>query len=58
MPDDRQSNPMSNDIRSVWQSQAVGRSNVSFEVIRKTRKLEETAHEQVVSTYVAASSSS
>lgn len=55
MPDDPQNNPMSNDIRSVWQSQTKKPSNVSLELIRrKARRLEETAHERVVSTSVAA----
>jgi hypothetical protein len=55
MPDDPQNNPMSNDIRSVWQSQTKKPSNVSLELIRrKARRLEETAHQRVVSTSVAA----
>jgi hypothetical protein len=55
MPDDPQKNPMSNDIRSVWQSQTKKPSNVSLELIRrKARRLEETTHQRVVSTYVAA----
>jgi uncharacterized membrane protein (GlpM family) len=46
---------MSNDIRSVWQSQTKKPSNVSLELIRrKARRLEETAHQRVVSTSVAA----
>jgi hypothetical protein len=55
MPDDPQNNPMSNDIRSVWQSQTKKPSNVSLDVIRrKARRLGETGRERVVSTYVAA----
>jgi hypothetical protein len=55
MPDNPRNNPMSNDIRSVWQSQTKKPSNVSLELIRrKARRLEETAHQRVVSTYVAA----
>jgi len=43
------------DIRSVWQSQAKKPSNVSLELIRRNaRRLEETAHQRIVSTYVAA----
>lgn len=55
MPDEPRNNPMSNDIRSVWQSQTKKPSNVSLELIRrKARRLEETAHQRVVSTSVAA----
>jgi len=43
------------DIRSVWQSQAKKPSNVSLELIRRNaRRLEETAYQGIVSTYVAA----
>ena len=46
---------MPNDIRSVWQSQTKKPSNISLEQIRrKARRLEETTHQRVVSTYVAA----
>ncbi|HEV8413976.1 MAG TPA: hypothetical protein VGQ49_10310 [Bryobacteraceae bacterium] len=46
---------MPNDIRSVWQSQTKKPSNISLELIRrKARRLEETTHQRVVSTYVAA----
>ena len=55
MPDDPPNNPMSNDIRSLWQSQTKKPSSISLELIRrKARKLEGTMHQQVVSTYVAA----
>ena len=55
MPDDPQNNPMSNDIRSVWQSQTKKPSNVSLELIRrKARRLEGTMHQRVVPTYIAA----
>jgi hypothetical protein len=48
-------NAMPNDIRSVWQSQTKKPSNISLEQIRrKARRLEETTHQRVVSTYVAA----
>jgi hypothetical protein len=48
-------NAMPNDIRSVWQSQTKKPSNISLELIRrKARRLEETTHQRVVSTYVAA----
>ena len=55
MPNDPQNNPMSNDIRSLWQSQTTKPSNVSLDLIRhKARRLEETMHQQVVSACVAA----
>lgn len=55
MPDDPQNNPMSNDIRSMWQSQSKEPTNVSVELIRrKARRLEETVHQRVVTTYVVA----
>jgi len=55
MPDDLQNNPMSNDIRFVWQSQTKKPSDISLELIRhKAHRLEETMRQQVVSTYVAA----
>jgi hypothetical protein len=45
----------SKDIRSVWQSQTKKPSHVSLELIRRNaRRLEETAHQRVVSTSVAA----
>ena len=51
MPNDR----TPKDIRSVWQSQRKEASQVSLELIRrKARRLEETAHQRVVSTSVAA----
>ncbi|MBZ5632350.1 MAG: hypothetical protein LAO55_04410 [Acidobacteriia bacterium] len=46
---------MSNDIRSVWQSQRKEPSSVSLELIRrKARRLEEAVHQRVVTTYVVA----
>jgi hypothetical protein len=55
MPEDPRNNPMSNDIRSMWQSQTKKPSHVSLELIRrKARRLEESAHQRVVSTSVAA----
>ena len=47
-------NDWSRDIRSVWQSQTKKPSNISLELIRrKARRLEETAHQRVLSTSVA-----
>jgi len=55
MSNDPPNNPMPNDIRSVWQSQTKKPSNISPESLRrKARRLEETTHQRVVSTYVAA----
>ena len=55
MPDDARNNPMSSDIRSVWQSQRRKPSNVSLESIRrKARRLDETTRQRVVSSYFAA----
>jgi len=55
MPDDPGTNPMSSDIRSVWQRQTKEPSNVSLEVIRhKTNKLEEAMRQQVVNHLVVA----
>jgi hypothetical protein len=55
MPDDPRNNPISNDIRSVWQSQRKEPTNLSLELIRRNaRRLEETAHQRVVTTYVVA----
>jgi uncharacterized membrane protein (GlpM family) len=51
MPNDR----TPEDIRTVWQGQTKKPSNVSLELIRRNaRRLEETAHQRVVSTSVAA----
>ena len=48
-------NAMPNDIRKAWQSQTKKPSDISLELIlRKAHRLEETMHQQVVSTYVAA----
>jgi len=55
MPDEPRNNPMSNDIRTVWQSQSKKPSHVSLELIRrKARRLEEAARQRVVTTYVIA----
>ena len=51
MPDD----PTPNDVRTIWQGQTKKPSNVSLELIRRNaRRLEETAHQRVISTSVAA----
>ena len=55
MPDDLRNNSMSNDIRFVWQSQTKKPSDISLELIHhKARRLEETMHQKIVSTYVVA----
>jgi hypothetical protein len=53
MPNDPQNNPMSNDIRTVWQSQTKEPSNVSLELIRyKAQQLEGKIRQQAAGVYV------
>jgi hypothetical protein len=53
MPNDPQNNPMSKDIRTVWQSQTREPSNVSLELIRyKAQQLEGAIRHQAVGVYV------